>query len=432
MATITKRNNGYAVIYRGFKDGKRKQIWETYKTKEEATTRLKQLEIGEKKKSMTIKDLMKFYVDTYGAKRWSPKTYEDKTSRINNYILPLLANYKISKLKAIELDQYFSELERMDAIMGNGHKPKGIKVSPRTIKEVYILLKGAFDQALKYDLIEKNPVNHILLPEVKTNEREIWEINTFLEAISKSNLIIDVIINLCFSLTGRYGEIGGLLWENVFISDDEPNPYILIKTELIRWNKKAVQFAKEKEIMYEFPSLKDDDAKTTLVISTPKTEKSIRKVWIPKTVASKLNQLKERQEQMKLALGSEYTDFGLVITQDNGRPVENKLFNKWLKKLCKDNNLPIITSHAFRHLGATIKYDLTGNLIVVQGDTGHRSSKVLTDTYLHSSDSQRQGLAMQIEKSVYGVTENIEDKIYQRMSQDPEFKEKLKAFLASC
>ena len=56
-----------------------------------------------------------------------------------------------------------------------------------------------------------------------------------------------------------------------------------------------------------------ENASTVIVLKTPKTESSVRKVWMPKTVAYILREWKASQDKQKAFLGDEYLDYGLVI-----------------------------------------------------------------------------------------------------------------------
>lgn len=52
----------------------------------------------------------------------------------------------------------------------------------------------------------------------------------------------------------------------------------------------------------------------------PKTESSVRTVWIPESLAEILREWKKNQDRVKELMGDEYTDYNLVIALENGRP----------------------------------------------------------------------------------------------------------------
>ena len=67
---------------------------------------------------------------------------------------------------------------------------------------------------------------------------------------------------------------------------------------------------------------------------------SIRKVWLPKTLAYILREWKKSQDELKGFLGDEYQDFDLVVALPNGRPCEDRIILKEFAKLREDAGLP--------------------------------------------------------------------------------------------
>ena len=87
MASIQKKNNKYCVVYYcKDTDGKRKQKWETYDTKNAAKIRKAEIELKEKKGGIivsnckTLEDLINEYVELYGKDRWALSTYDGNMS----------------------------------------------------------------------------------------------------------------------------------------------------------------------------------------------------------------------------------------------------------------------------------------------------------------------------------------------------------------
>ena len=63
------------------------------------------------------------------------------------------------------------------------------------------------------------------------------------------------------------------------------NAYLLVEKILARVSKEAVQALGTRDILFAFPATMAGLSTTQLVLKKPKTESSIRKVWIPKTLA---------------------------------------------------------------------------------------------------------------------------------------------------
>jgi integrase len=116
------------------------------------------------------------------------------------------------------------------------------------------------------------------------------------------------------------------------------------------------------------------------VLKKTKTESSVRRVWLPKTLAYILREWKRSQDELKAFLADEYQDYNLVITIQNGRPCENRILQKEFTSLKKEAGLPDVVFHSLRHSSTTYKLKLNhGDLKATQGDTGHAHMDMITD-----------------------------------------------------
>ena len=137
---------------------------------------------------------------------------------------------------------------------------------------------------------------------------------------------------------------------------------------------------------------------TALTLKYPKTESSIRALYIEETTVNTLHEAKAQQEQDKPELGDEYQDYGLVLAQKNGRLLEAHVIAKYLKQLIKENDLRPVVFHSLRHTSATVKLTLSGgNIKAVQGNTGHAVAAMVTDQYAFIQDGDRKALASTFE-----------------------------------
>lgn len=69
-----------------------------------------------------------------------------------------------------------------------------------------------------------------------------------------------------------------------------------IEAELTRASKQAIEMLGQKDIYYIFTPLMPNTS-TRLILKKPKTDSSVRKVWLPKTVAYILREWKKSQEE---------------------------------------------------------------------------------------------------------------------------------------
>ena len=83
-------------------------------------------------------------------------------------------------------------------------------------------MRCAFHQAVRWDIIGKNPFEDAILPKREKKVRAIWTADIIRDALNHcSDGKLYVAINLAFACSMRMGEITGLTWDCVHISDEE-------------------------------------------------------------------------------------------------------------------------------------------------------------------------------------------------------------------
>ena len=142
------------------------------------------------------------------------------------------------------------------------------------------------------------------------------------------------------------------------------------------------------------------------MLKTPKTESSVRDIYIPKTVVDALVAEHQHQARLKDLLGSEYQDYNLVIAQNNGRPCEPRLISKLFNDMIQKHNLRPVVFHSLRHSSTSLKLRISGGDIkAVQGDTGHAQANMVTDVYSHIMNDDRKRLAAKMDSQFFAVEE---------------------------
>ncbi len=192
MASIVKRGKSFCVVYYYIThDGIRKQKWESYKSLSEAKKRQREVEYKKEfntlivSTSLTLNDLLKEYIEIYGRNKWALSTYEANISLIRNYIQPTLGKKKLKEINTRILERYYSELLYTPAVPNPYHKRKVYKrfVTSSTIRDIHKVLKSCFRQAVKWDMIEKNPADHATVPKYEAKERDIWTPDILMRAM---------------------------------------------------------------------------------------------------------------------------------------------------------------------------------------------------------------------------------------------------------
>ena len=192
-------------------------------------------------------------------------------------------------------------------------------------------------------------------------------------------------------------------YQNYEASLKENNASIFVDKELQRVNRDVMEVLDNKDIIRVFPRTLSN-TNTSLVLKTPKTKTSVRKIFLPSTVAQMLLERKKQIDEMKELFGDEYLDYDLVFCHSSGRPMEGQVINRALKKLIQDNDLPDVVFHSFRHASITYKLKWNGgDMKSVQGDSGHARMDMVADVYSHIIDEDRRYNAQKFEEQFYNA-----------------------------
>lgn len=354
----------------------------------------------------TMKELLEEYVALYGKDNWALSTYDGNVSLINNYILPIIGDVKLAEINTRFIEKYYQRLLKTPAVINPMiGKRMNEYVSTSTIRDIHKLLRSCFQQAIKWELMEKNPCIYATVPKHKTKKRDIWTAETLMYAMEVcEDDRLKLAMNLSFSCSLRISELLGLTWDCVDISEEaieENRAYLFINKESQRVSKAALKELDAKDVLLVFPE-KSKKNKTVRVLKTPKTDSSVRKVFLPKSVARMLIEWKAKQDETKEILGDEYMDYNLVMASTFGLPLGDGAIRKPLNQLIKEHNLPPVVFHSFRHSSVTYKLKLNGGDIkAVQGDSGHAQVSMVTDVYFHILDDDRKKNAELFEEAFY-------------------------------
>lgn len=231
MASITKKGSHYYVI-NYIEDpsnhGKKKQQWTKAGTHEDAL-KLKskiehELNIGVyvAPSSITLDEYFVDFVELYGEQKWGVSSYQHNLGLYNNYIKGLIGHLKLQEINSRVVDRFYKQLQKTKPVDTKLRKARTEFVTNYTIEKIHKLLSTAFKQAMKWDLITKNPFENAILPKHIANKRKsltVEEIMMLLDNCDDPRLYLA--INLSFSASTRSGECCGLTWDEVFISEED-------------------------------------------------------------------------------------------------------------------------------------------------------------------------------------------------------------------
>lgn len=225
-------------------------------------------------------------------------------------------------------------------------------LSPKSIKEIVGIIKNTLNYAERYDLRSKCKCE---LLEVRSVYNQIRVLNKNEEKALLCVLCRDtdifkfgVLISL---LTGlRIGELCALKWEDIDINER----IISIKRTMQR-----VQ-------------VEGKETKTEIIITTPKTNASIRQIPIPRILNDYIQTFKSENNQF-------------VLTNLKGNYIEPRVMQYRFEKYIKSAGISKANFHALRHTFATRCIEAGVDVKVLSEILGHSSVNITLDRYVHNS-----------------------------------------------
>lgn len=309
-------------------------------------------------RGMTVEKWMRSWLETDllgGIKASSYLTY---LNQMNRHILPCLGRMQMA---SITPEMVHSFLECLQA--------KGL--GENTVRGIYRLLSAAMRAALDDGIITKNPCRKIC---VKRGERVQQRVFSREEQkkVEKTLSQGEDLTALFAMYTGlRLGEICGLRWSD------------------INWENGTATVCRTVQRLKRMDTdkcLKCGDAKTYLMIGSPKSPSSCRTIPIPTFLLKRLEIQKKQRSAAQLTTG--YI-FGTGMRAADPRTIQRR-FAGVVRRL----EIPDAHFHTLRHSYATRLLEMGVDVKTVSQLLGHSSAKTTLDCYAHSLlDQQRSAVA---------------------------------------
>ena len=141
-------------------------------------------------------------------------------------------------------------------------------------------------------------------------------------------------------------------------------------------------------------------------VKAPKTEKSSRKVTLPRITVTELQRHSLLQKKDRLRLGPIYSDADWVFSREDGAIWNPDTFTRAFRRLLRDSKLDSIRFHDLRHTHATQLLKDGIFIKVVSERLGHSSVQITLDTYAHVLPSMQDEAAERIDSAISDLLRN--------------------------
>jgi integrase len=225
-------------------------------------------------------------------------------------------------------------------------------LAPKTVRNTHVMLHGALADAVRWNLIPRNPATDARPPRVRRKRHLIWntdQLRTFVD----------------HARSDRYAG----LW-------------LLVCTTGLRRSELAGLRRGDLDLEHERISSGD----TRVVVrgraedSDGKSDDSLRTIALDPVTVTALRVYLTRWEEEKAAFGHAGEH---LFCHPDGRPIHPDTITDWFTRLSWEAGLPPIRLHDVRHSYATAALRAGVPVKVVSERLGHDSVSFTQDTYMH-------------------------------------------------
>lgn len=318
----------------------------TYREAKQKVTQAKaEWMTGKPTESSSGKRRFAFYCDEWlkiNRSRIKESTYVKYLGMLEKYVKPGLGGYLVPALSSVIVEQF-------------SHRLLAEGLSPKTVKDILTVLHAILKYVRKH-FSEPLPHIEIIYPKIPkqemrvlTREEQTRLVKCLLDGMDRCKF--GILLSL---LTGmRIGEVCALRWENISLLE---------------------QTVRVKSTMQRIRDLDDQHpAKTKIVISQPKSDRSIR--VIPLT-----------DYAVKLCKTQSCScPSAFVLTGEQDRYMEPRTMQYRLKRYTEACGLDGVHFHTLRHTFATRCVEVDFEIKSLSEILGHASPRITLERYVHSS-----------------------------------------------
>jgi integrase len=315
--------------------------------------------------NMTLNEYFDFWLDNFAKGGRKATTCTNYQSYFNTYIRDGIGQKPIAKVSKLDCQMVINEMSE-----------KGLKHS--TFANLKSCLNRVFGCAIDDDIIFKNPIRNVQLPQTDSKKRESIDEETILKFLNfiKNDLRYAYVYPafvVLFNTGMRMGELNALTWNDIDFDENT----ITVNKSLNRYRKNVHGF--------------------TMAVASPKSRTSVRTISMNSTVRSILlrHQIQSKHCMVKLPylddsgnVRGEVTDF--VFSNNIGNPWNEPSFRCMITRIvnaynAENPNEPIkdFCPHQIRHTFSSIAYCAGVDPLETSRILGHGSPTVTMNTYTH-------------------------------------------------
>lgn len=284
-------------------------------------------------------------------------TYE---GNIYRHIIPEIGKIPLNQISESDLQQFYSKMlksGRIDKI-----ELFGAGLAPSMVRRMHTLCRAALEKSVEDGFIRKNPSLDCKLPPKKGIEMQVLSVEEMQRFLIQAKYDGFFELYLTELTTGlRIGELLALQWDD-----------INFRTGAVNVSKQATM------------------AKGKMQITTPKTQSSIRTVYLSKPVLEALKEYRKTVDSQWVFPSQRRDELPL-----HPSAVRKRLHATLERAGCKD-----VRFHDLRHTFATMALENGMDVKTLSAMLGHVSSATTLDVYSHVTDTMQEKAAVSIDRKI--------------------------------
>lgn len=379
---IKKRGNSYLVAVSlpvDAKTGTNPHKWETVRgTKDDAEKRLTELlrlaDTGNlaNPARATVGSYMERWLSDYATPNLSPRTTEGYRTIVKNHLIPTLGHYSLQKLTPARIAEYYREKQQHGRVDGKG------RLSSTTVRQHAMVLHKAFETAIEWGLLARNPADKVKIPRPAFQEWAHFDesgVRRILEA-SREHPLHPVFV-MAIGTGMRRSEFMGLRWCDIDLK------------------RRAIYITRTLHQLHT----------GEYVIRPPKTASGKRTIKLTEEVVEALRKYRAHREAEAVMLGINLDEQGLVVANGDGSHVRPNYVTRIWNRYAAECDLQGVRLHDARHFHATLLLKRGVHPKIVQSRLGHGSIKVTMDIYSHAMESMQDAAIEGFDDAVFSEPE---------------------------
>ena len=283
-------------------------------------------------------------------------TYASYLTIINNY-LGTLGERRLSDVSNVMIQDHITFLARKPGKDGLGEK---------SLINVKNFLSLIFNKAVANNMLLRSPVIDIEIPKCGSKvTRALSEEEQHRLLDAARNYERPIMFAVVFALyTGcRKGEVLGLQWKDV------------------DFDRRCISISKQLTRSYDMTESGENT--TVLGLSEPKTDKSVREIYICAKFADEFREFKNRMMKWKREHKMKHSEDDFVFIGEKNKPIEPRVFYKYYQEVMEIAEIDDCNFHTLRHTFATRCIEKGMDILMVSRTLGHSNISTTLNKYSH-------------------------------------------------